>query len=106
MWFSRKQKKSPLLVSSGTIFKFFVQCERCGELFEVVVRKHSEIFQTFGKGNGAYEIRKELVGSHCQQKIQVLFVLDANFRMKEYQVQGGKLLTLEEYQNLREEKNE
>jgi hypothetical protein len=63
----------------------------------VVVRKHSELFRTYGSTAGEYEIHKELIGSKCQKNIVVHFDLKANLSEIGHEIQGGRLLTKKEF---------
>ena len=94
-------KKRKLIYSQGDLLVFYAQCEKCGELFRVIIRKHSELFRTYGNGPGVYEIKKELIGASCQNKINVRFTLKQNFKEISHEVDGGRLLTKEEYEELK-----
>jgi len=96
-----KKEKRKLIYNQGDLLVFFAECEKCGELFRVIIRKHSELFKTYGNGPGVYEIKKELIGARCQNKINVHFTLKQNFKEISHEVDGGRLLTKEEYEELK-----
>jgi len=98
--FLKKEKKPRYIYSEGDLLVFFVECEKCKELFRVIVRKHSELYRTYGKGAGEYEIQKEIIGSHCQNRINIHFDLKTNYAEIDHEISGGRLLTKEEYTNL------
>jgi hypothetical protein len=97
--FLKKEKKERYIYNDGNLLTFYVECEKCHELFKVIVRKHSELFRTYGKTAGEYEIQKELIGARCQNKINVHFDLKGNLSELEHAVTGGKLLTKKEYED-------
>jgi hypothetical protein len=96
--FLKKEKKEKYIYSDGNLLIFYVECEKCHELFKVVIRKHSELFRTYGKSDGEYEIQKELIGARCQNKINVHFDLKANLSELGHEIQGGRRLTEREYE--------
>jgi phage terminase large subunit GpA-like protein len=96
--FLKREKKEKYIYTNGTLLTFYVECEKCGELFKVVIRQHSELFRTYGKTAGEYEIQKELIGAKCQNKINVHFDLKVNLSEIGHEIQGGRLLTKKEFE--------
>ncbi|HOO32814.1 MAG TPA: hypothetical protein PK466_08150 [Thermotogota bacterium] len=96
--FLKKEKKEKYLYHDGNLLIFYVECEKCHELFKVVIRKHSELFRTYGKNAGEYEIQKELVGAKCQNRINIHFDLKANLSELDHKIDGGRLLTEKEFE--------
>ncbi len=98
--FLKREKKDRYIYSDGDLLVFYVECEKCKELFRVIIRKHSELYRTYGKGLGEYEIQKEIIGSACQNRINIHFDLKANYAEISHEISGGRLLTKEEYNQL------
>ena len=96
--FLKREKKDRYIYSDGDLLVFYVECEKCKELFRVIIRKHSELYRTYGKGE--YEIQKEIIGSSCQNRINIHFDLKANDAEISHEISGGRLLTKEEYNQL------
>lgn len=104
-WFFKKKEKAPkYLIAQQNILVFHVKCDQCGELFRSVIRKNSELMQNFEEPN-TYEINKQLIGSRCQNRIEVYFLLNQGLAVLKQIVTGGKLITQEEYMRIKEEKS-
>jgi hypothetical protein len=103
--FFKREKKPRYIYSEGDLLVFFVECEKCKELFRVIVRKHSELYRTYGKGTGEYEIQKEIIGSKCQNRINIHFDLKPSYAELDHDISGGRLLTREEYNELMNKNN-
>jgi len=99
--FLKREKKERYIYSEGDLLVFYVECEKCKELFRVIIRKHSELYRTYGKGAGEFEIQKEIIGSNCQNRINIHFDLKANYAEISHEISGGRLLTRQEYTNLK-----
>ncbi len=97
------EDKTKYLYIERDLLVFYVQCEECGEVFRGIVRKNSELFQTFGQSKCEYEINKELIGANCHKKINVNFCLSGNLKVMEKNIHGGKFLTREEFFKLKED---
>ena len=84
----------------------YVQCDRCGEKIPVRLSTTAELQRRDGPeaevGSGAFFIRKTIVGNRCYQRIEARVDFDARYNVVDSEVQHGKLLTVEEY----EQKNE
>ena len=98
--FLKRDKKPRYLYNEGDLLVFYCECEKFQEHFKVIIRKYSELYRTYGKGAGEYEIQKEIIGSSCQNKITIHFDLKANYAEIDHDISGGRLLTKEEYNQL------
>jgi len=106
--FKRKspEERKKFLYIERDLLVFYVQCDECGEPFRGIVRKNSELFQTYGQKTGDYEISKELIGAKCHKKIQVHFSLSGNLKVIEKSIEGGNFLTRDEFFKLKEDYND
>jgi hypothetical protein len=100
--FHKKEKKPVYILSKNDLLVFYVQCEKCREVFRTVIRKNSELSQNFEEPN-TYEIKKELIGSRCPNRINVYFLLNQGLKILKQTITGGKLITEEEFSQLKEE---
>jgi hypothetical protein len=79
----------------------FVQCNRCGEKLRTRINTRSELSPEFGDSDSAtsFHCRKVLIGEQrCFQQIEVNLNFDNKFRIVEKQINGGKFITREEYE--------
>jgi len=96
----------------GSIFKsqgtdrnywFFVQCDRCKEVIKGRVDLFNHLSIQFGEGkdNSTYYCRKVLIGSkRCYLPIEVEFIFDANRKLIDRKIRGGKFVKEEDYDTL------
>jgi hypothetical protein len=63
------------------------------------------LYRTYGKGTGEYEIQKEIIGSKCQNRINIHFDLKPSYAELDHEISGGRLLTREEYNELMNKNN-
>lgn len=78
----------------------YVRCSRCGERIAVRVDLGGELTPQFGEGEGAYYVRKGIVGSgktRCFQTIEVELYFDATKRLVSRYITGGEFITREEF---------
>lgn len=86
---------------NGNIHREYVRCKRCGEKLLVRVDLRNELTPTYEEGEGAYYVRKGLVGSgkaRCFQTIEVELYFDANRQFVSRYVTGGEFITREEFE--------
>lgn len=71
-----------------------VRCARCGEEIQAQVNLHNDLSHTFDDGQAVYYCRKVLMGDQglCFQRIEVELKFDANRKLVERQIQGGKFI--------------
>jgi hypothetical protein len=79
----------------------YVQCDRCGEKLLARVDSWNELTPEYGgKGDEptSYFCRKVLIGEKlCYQPIELQLSFDKNHKLVSKEIQGGKFITQEEY---------
>jgi len=84
----------------GNIHREYVRCRRCGEKLPVRVDLRNELTPTYEEGEGAYYVRKGVVGSgetRCFQMIEVDLYFDASRHLVSRYITGGEFITREEF---------
>jgi hypothetical protein len=79
----------------------YVRCARCGEKIPVRVDLRHELTPQYGEGQGAYFVRKGVIGSgetRCFQTIEVRLTFDAQKRLAAREISGGTFITKEEFE--------
>lgn len=79
----------------------YVRCSRCGEQIPVRVDLRHELTPRYGEGEGAYFVRKGVIGSggtRCFQTIEVRLTFDAQKRLVSREIAGGSFITQEEFE--------
>jgi hypothetical protein len=76
-------------------YRFTVQCLRCGEQITGRIDLRNDLSPEFDGGDTAssYTCRKVLMGSgenHCFQQIEAIFKFDANKKIIDQVITGGK----------------
>lgn len=82
----------------------YVQCDNCGEVFRSHIRKSSELLTSF-QGKASYVLKKELIGSKCQNRINIYAEFTSSFKPLNFEISGGHFITKEDYEK-REQKEE
>jgi hypothetical protein len=78
-----------------------VRCSHCGERIPVQVDLRYELTPQYGEGEGAYFVRKGVIGSgetRCFRTIEVTLNFDAQKRLVSREIAGGTFITREEYE--------
>lgn len=78
----------------------YVRCSRCGETLVARVDVRNELTPTYDEGEGAYYVRKGLIGSgetRCFQEVEVEMYFDAQRTLVSRYVTGGEFISEEEY---------
>ncbi len=75
----------------------YVQCNRCQSPVAVRINLFNDPSL---EEEGSYVLRKEIMDSKCFQLMHAELRLDAQRRVKEQSIKGGKFLTREEYEGL------
>ena len=81
---------------------FYVQCQYCHEMLKgrVDLFNHLSIRYGSGKEDNSYYCRKVLIGgSRCYRPIEVELWFDANRKLTEQNIKGGKFVTEDDYVN-------
>jgi DNA-directed RNA polymerase subunit RPC12/RpoP len=85
--------------SESNIHREYVRCSHCGEKIAVRVNLSSELTPQYGEGEGAYHVRKGVLGSgetRCFQIIEVDLYFDQNRRLISRYITGGEFIAREE----------
>ena len=85
----------PTPSSTGNFYTFTVQCLRCGEQIEGHVDLRNQLSAEYDGAErvASYFCRKVLMGQQrCFQQIEVEFNLDANRKVIERKITGGKFV--------------
>ncbi len=93
------KKLSTLLAISGSqapkLYPITVQCNRCGEIVQSSVNMANDLSVEYDEDGRvtSYVCRKVLMGKQrCFQQIEVALTFDANRRLTDRQVTGGKFV--------------
>ena len=85
---------------SGDIHREYVRCTRCGEKIAVRVDLRHELTPQLDEGEGAYYVRKGVLGSgqnRCFQMIEVELYFDVDRQFLSRYVTGGEFITREQF---------
>jgi hypothetical protein len=77
------------------------RCNKCGSTVRVRAHRRNDVNQV-DEGPGDYMLRKEVMDNKCFQLIRADVYLDASRRIVTAHVEGGELITAEEYQALQQ----
>jgi hypothetical protein len=83
------------------VYREYIRCSRCGERIPVRVDLRYELTPQYGEGEGAYFVRKGVIGSgvnRCFQTIEVRLTFDAHKRLVSREIAGGLFITKEEFE--------
>ncbi|PNR95470.1 hypothetical protein [Petrotoga olearia] len=72
------------------------KCTKCGEKFRSYLRKGYDFVTDYETGE--YKINKEYIGSNCFNKIHLSATFDRNYKLKEYTLENGKVISKEEWE--------
>lgn len=84
----------------GNIHREYVRCARCGEKLAVRVNLDNELSPQYEEGEGAYYVRKGVLGSgetRCFQTIEVELYFDYEKRLVSRYITGGEFITADEF---------
>lgn len=100
-------KKLSGLFSSGGVaddsryaHREYVRCARCGEKLVARVDARNDLTPTYDEGEGAYYVRKGLVGSgktRCYQTVEIELYFDSQRSLVSRYVTGGEFISRDEY---------
>ncbi len=97
------EKLFPKPDMSTNLIKVYYQCQRCKNVFELILRKSYDIQSTYGETpDYAFLYQKELRDPKCFNTIRVKIFFDQHYNILKHEIQGGKLITPEQYAELRE----
>lgn len=73
-----------------------VRCRRCGEEINVGLRKTSDFSRVYesdeAPSGSSFMIRKEILGSKCNNLIYLTIFFDESFRIISKEIEGGEFL--------------
>jgi hypothetical protein len=82
------------------IHREYVRCSRCGEKIAVRVNLSNELTPQLDEGEGAYYVRKGVLGSgktRCFQMIEVELYFDQGRQLVSRYISGGEFITKEKF---------
>jgi len=82
------------------VHREYVRCSRCGEKLSVRVDLSNELTPQYDEGEGAYYVRKGVVGAgqaRCFQTIEVELYFSAERQLVSRYITGGEFITREEF---------
>lgn len=85
----------------GNIHREYVRCSRCKEKIAVRVNLGNELTPQLDEGEGAYYVRKGVLGSgktRCFQMIEVELYFDQDKQPVSRYISGGEFITREEFE--------
>jgi hypothetical protein len=85
----------------GNIHREYVRCARCGEKIPVRVDVRNELTPQYDEGEGAYYVRKGVLGSgenYCFQTVEVELYFNAEKQLVSRYISGGEFITREEFE--------
>jgi DNA-directed RNA polymerase subunit RPC12/RpoP len=98
------KKLSQLFAGSeeSNVHREYVRCSRCGEKIAVRVNLSNELTPQLDESEGAYYVRKGVLGSgetRCFQMIEVDLYFDQEKRLISRYITGGEFITKEEFES-------
>src|SRR5665647_310335 len=76
--------------------RFVVQCSRCSEEITVKIRTSSDISRVYEEDGGppgsVFYVRKEILGSKCNNLIYLTAYFNENFNLVSSDVTGGRII--------------
>lgn len=81
--------------TSGEIFAFSLECEKCGEKIKVRINKRTDLtseYKDMGESGPAYALHKEALGNNCPNLIHISMEFDRNKEIISRDISGGKFV--------------
>jgi len=75
----------------------YFKCSKCGEKFRSYLRKGYDFITDYDTGE--YKINKEYIGSKCFNKILLSATFDRNYKLKEFSLDNGDVISKEEWED-------
>jgi hypothetical protein len=76
--------------------RFVLQCNKCSEEITVKIRTSSDISRVYEEDGGppgsVFYVRKEILGSKCNNLIYLTAYFSENFNLISSEVTGGKII--------------
>ncbi len=94
--FTGKEKPAPDNPGDPDGLYFYVQCNRC----KTAVRVRADRKHDLNQDGGQYSWHKVIVDSKCFQRMPTVVTLDSQYNIISTEIEGGRYITKEEYQQL------
>jgi hypothetical protein len=75
---------------------FYIKLERQGEIVRIRLNRASDLNRDYETGE--YSCRKHIIGPKTYQKAEAYFAFDGNYRLLEWDIQGGELVREEDWE--------
>ncbi len=86
----------PSSYQADNFIRIAVKCKRCGEEISVGLRKTSDFSRVYeddeAPSGSSFMIRKEILGSKCNNLIYLTIFFDESFRIISKEIEGGEFL--------------
>jgi hypothetical protein len=70
-----------------------VRCSVCGEEFHLFINTSTDLIQNFdAQGGLSYSLKKEVVGGHCRNLIQVRMEFDGVRKLLTKEIENGEFI--------------
>ena len=70
-----------------------VRCSVCGEEFHLFINTSTDLLQQFdAQGGLSYSLKKEVVGGHCRNLIQVRMEFDGARKLLKKEIENGEFI--------------
>jgi hypothetical protein len=70
-----------------------VRCSVCGEEFHLFINTSTDLIQNFdAQGGLSYSLKKEVVGGHCRNLIQVRMEFDGARKLLTKEIENGEFI--------------
>jgi len=81
---------------------FYVRCDRCGEGIHIRVNPTYDISDDLESDGNVKILRKEILGSNCQNLMYLHLTMDRSFQITESQTERCTLISREDYEALQQ----
>lgn len=75
---------------------FYIKLDRKGEIVRIRLNRASDLNRDYASGE--YSSRKYIIGPKTYQKAEAYFEFDGNYRLLEWEIKGGELVSEEEWE--------
>ncbi len=82
-------------------YYFYVECDRCGEKLRIRADKHSDLSPNYE--GGGFTLNKEIMDGRCFQLMYATIEFDSGYHVVSREIEGGRFITREEYEEGRDE---
>ena len=89
--------RTPTAANDPDALWLHFRCSKCGATVRVRAHRRNDV-NRIDEGPGDYLLCKEVMDSKCFQLMRAEVYLDASYRLVTAHVEGGELITAEEYE--------